>query len=261
MTPSSQRVELLEGVLVQRRVLSRRLAFATVATTSDACSGSGGEEVGQLVAVCFCAEQFMQQPNSAPFPSRRGLLHLGDHVRLTTAADGASQHSQRHVRSWWVLRRHEERGAAKYGAGDTAVVAGPPPPPLAPPPLRDGYLAPPPGGGRVGGAARCPPLSVVPHSGFDALQQRPLIADSKTESEGEEEEEMRAVVVGAPQHSKASRFIVFAEWLIGTFGLEHLACGSGVVDVAGGRGALSFRLQCEHGVPCLLVDPSATAVR
>ena len=32
-------------------------------------------------------------------------------------------------------------------------------------------------------------------------------------------------------------------------------CCAGVVDVAGGRGSLSFALQVQHGVTCTVVDP------
>jgi hypothetical protein len=64
---------------------------------------------------------------------------------------------------------------------------------------------------------------------------------------------------------------VFASWLVDTFGVEALRGGSngreprahkssratsgGVVDIAGGRGLLSFELALEHGVPVTLVDP------
>lgn len=45
----------------------------------------------------------------------------------------------------------------------------------------------------------------------------------------------------------------FARFLIDTFGRAALTAGSGVVDVAGGRGMLSFELSAE-AIPCCLVD-------
>ena len=45
----------------------------------------------------------------------------------------------------------------------------------------------------------------------------------------------------------------FARFLIETFGRTALTAGSGVVDVAGGRGMLSFELSAE-AIPCCLVD-------
>jgi hypothetical protein len=47
----------------------------------------------------------------------------------------------------------------------------------------------------------------------------------------------------------------FSEWLVNTFGIERLRQGSGVVDVAGGKGYLSFQLQCGHDIPTTLIEP------
>jgi hypothetical protein len=48
----------------------------------------------------------------------------------------------------------------------------------------------------------------------------------------------------------------FGEWLVKTFGAERLRQGSGVVDVAGGKGYLSFQLQCTgHDIPTTLIEP------
>ena len=71
--------------------------------------------------------------------------------------------------------------------------------------------------------------------------------------------------------AKSRHNAVFASWLVDTFGVEALRGGSngreprahkssrttsgGVVDIAGGRGLLSFELALEHGVPVTLVDP------
>jgi hypothetical protein len=49
------------------------------------------------------------------------------------------------------------------------------------------------------------------------------------------------------KEGKDERAPVFAEWLITTFGAENLCLGSGVVDIAAGRGALSAELYSRLG--------------
>ena len=45
------------------------------------------------------------------------------------------------------------------------------------------------------------------------------------------------------------------KFLVATFGLERLQSGSGVLDVAGGKGELAFQLQNLNGIPATVVDP------
>lgn len=59
----------------------------------------------------------------------------------------------------------------------------------------------------------------------------------------------------AVKGDKGRRAAIFADWLVATFGAEALNEGTGVCDVAGGRGDLSFELACARGVRCVLVDP------
>ena len=61
--------------------------------------------------------------------------------------------------------------------------------------------------------------------------------------------------VKRPSSSPAWRAARFAKWLVDMYGLEQLSCGSGVLDIAGGRGDLAFQLCCRYGVPCTVIDP------
>lgn len=85
------------------------------------------------------------------------------------------------------------------------------------------------------------------------------------------EDEAEAALSHGSDAAKSRHNAVFAAWLVDTFGVEALrggendgssahtmrpnATSGGVVDIAGGRGLLSFELALEHGVPVTLVDP------
>ncbi|KAG2433860.1 hypothetical protein HXX76_008214 [Chlamydomonas incerta] len=51
------------------------------------------------------------------------------------------------------------------------------------------------------------------------------------------------------------RVSVFRSWLLDTFGADYLCRGSGVLDVAGGKGELAFELLNLNGVPASVLDP------
>ncbi|KAG0291071.1 hypothetical protein BGZ96_005537 [Linnemannia gamsii] len=51
------------------------------------------------------------------------------------------------------------------------------------------------------------------------------------------------------------RALYFAKWLIDTFTRQFLDAGSGVLDIAGGRGDLSWELQTRQGIRSTVVEP------
>ena len=60
----------------------------------------------------------------------------------------------------------------------------------------------------------------------------------------------------ASKGTHGGRFLEFADWLVNTFGgSDVLNMGSGVIDVAGGRGSLSFELACKRAIRCTLLEP------
>ena len=58
-----------------------------------------------------------------------------------------------------------------------------------------------------------------------------------------------------PPKANGARAAAFRRFLMATFGAEALRAGSGVLDVAGGQGTLSFELLNCHRVPVTVLDP------
>ena len=54
----------------------------------------------------------------------------------------------------------------------------------------------------------------------------------------------------------SGRAAAFRQFLVETYGKSVLASGGGVLDVAGGRGALSFELLNMHQIPVTVIDPA-----
>lgn len=60
---------------------------------------------------------------------------------------------------------------------------------------------------------------------------------------------------GGGRVKTGERFTVFRQWLAETFGIANLKAGSGVLDVAGGKGELAFKLVNYAEIPTTIVDP------
>ncbi|KAK3822328.1 MAG: hypothetical protein J3R72DRAFT_459178 [Linnemannia gamsii] len=54
----------------------------------------------------------------------------------------------------------------------------------------------------------------------------------------------------------SQRAFIFSRWLVDTFGQEYLNSGSGVLDVAGGKGEISLFLKHMFGIQSTVVEPS-----
>lgn len=60
---------------------------------------------------------------------------------------------------------------------------------------------------------------------------------------------------GASARSKRARAALFAQWIVDNLPLPPVEKQSYIIDVAGGRGALSFHLREKHGRRCIVIDP------
>ncbi|KAF4323347.1 hypothetical protein BBO99_00002048 [Phytophthora kernoviae] len=54
---------------------------------------------------------------------------------------------------------------------------------------------------------------------------------------------------------KSQRSRIFCDWLVESLGEERLTSGTGVIDVAGGKGDIPIQLWIRRGIPTTLIDP------
>ena len=59
------------------------------------------------------------------------------------------------------------------------------------------------------------------------------------------------------KRAKRHRATEFTTWLLQCFGADALRAGAGVLDVAGGKGKVSYDLVMRRSIPCTVVDPRA----
>lgn len=95
---------------------------------------------------------------------------------------------------------------------------------------------------------------------YSKFNDNPFVppANAKTKKEPKEAAN-RVLKEGTFSHgdkrTKALRAKIFAAWLIETYGTEDLRQGTGVLDVAGGKGKLSIELSLQGHIPSTIVDP------
>lgn len=104
----------------------------------------------------------------------------------------------------------------------------------------------------------------------DEAERRSLLKEFKADRNRKREEmqlstgrqfgEEAAAVGGGKKAHKKNRARIFVDWVISKVGKERLGQGTGVLDVAGGKGELA-RLLREQGVPCTTIDPRGEAGR
>lgn len=59
-------------------------------------------------------------------------------------------------------------------------------------------------------------------------------------------------------YPRSLRAAVFVEWLVSTYGIDRLRQGTGVVEIAGGRGEVAFELSLKYKIPTTVIDPRCT---
>ncbi|RHY50038.1 hypothetical protein DYB30_010906 [Aphanomyces astaci] len=97
------------------------------------------------------------------------------------------------------------------------------------------------------------------HFWHGPLEDYKLLRDEWLQKRAEQKREL-ALLVDDPldPHSKelkSQRARIFTDWLVEQYGVARLQEGSGVIDVAGGKGDVSFELWLRRDIPTTLIDP------
>ena len=264
----------LVGHVSRKRALSKRLLFLELQTQPlhEAAAAAVAAAIATGAASSGSSSAAQQQQGSVRkvvvkdacegvggASIARYALKLGDLVRVRGEEEGDAESGTLHaahievVAAWRDMsdgaqwKSHEEvdagqpDGAEPAEGAETAATRGHEPADL--PVCRD-WL----------NTTRCE-RKVCPHRHWspDLKAERRAWVAQRRQSRLE-----LAAAQGDPTdpHDKQSheqRAPQFAKFLIATFGRSELSAGSGVFDVAGGRGNLSFELSAE-GIPCCLVD-------
>ena len=230
----------IRGTLSRKRAMSRRLLFLDVDTAAvtesvvvkEACAGVGGAadarhqlKLGDIVVVIGRRERAeADQPATV----------RADRI------DVASSWKERSGGQQW------EPAVTAYATDDTPQAAGEPEGGASQRVCHQWLNS-----GRCG-RPQCP----LRHTSTDVKAERAEWVAARLAARREraraEADDLDDADAHAT-HSKQSRAPQFAAWLLATFGREMLSAGTGVVDVAGGRGDLSFELALA-GVRTTLVD-------
>ena len=246
----------VEGQVVWRRRFNAVFHFFDLRIVNDA---DAGEE---------CSIRMLVSSGHLPKDVAKEMgnkLRCGDRVRVTGDLDPAKQ--LLNVTAMEVLSRWSEAHPST---------------PFQPQPRTRSAVLPAVAACPVGGESSPPsqmPLTKTAckffvNTGRCANPDCDYLHDATTRGEwvAERRRQRRAVAQGEGERlgdphaadSKAAashRAAIFAEWLIDTYGVGLLSEGTGVLDVAGGRGDVSFELLCVRGIPCVLVDPRPQKLR
>ena len=106
------------------------------------------------------------------------------------------------------------------------------------------------------------------------LKRKPTITEAGHEAADEDDDQIRSLIINIPKQletynyklpqrgpgfsnhdqSWSRKCVVLKDFILSKFSISFLNSGSGVLDVAGGKGELTYLLMME-GVKCTLVDP------
>ena len=250
-SPPPEQSSLL-GHVARKRALSKRILFIELQTAPILCAASAGDS-GPVAITKVVVKDECEGVGGAAV-ARYALKH-GDLVRvhgieetrgtvLATHVEMVTQWREAAGGEQWLYHESEADATAAVQAEAEAVVAARGQEPAELPVCRD-WL----------NTTRCE-RRACPHRHWspDVKAERQAWVAQRRQSRLE-----LAAAQGDPTdpHDKLShvqRAAAFASFLIATFGgRDALGAGSGVVDVAGGRGMLSYELYAE-GVRCCLVD-------
>jgi len=156
--------------------------------------------------------------------------------------------------------RHLKRGVCLYGDGCAFSHSEPPSPPPPPPPLPSVELLQAEAGYREA-LARLRAVSAARASKSDVASAAANLQKATELCHSLRPARPTSRYVERPKVRNKERAGALRRFLLDTYGLEALSAGGGVLDIAGGQGALGFELLNLNGVPVTVVDPRPMTMR
>eukprot|EP00927_Polykrikos_kofoidii_P056857 TRINITY_DN50945_c0_g1_i1.p1 TRINITY_DN50945_c0_g1~~TRINITY_DN50945_c0_g1_i1.p1 ORF type:complete len:583 (-),score=84.95 TRINITY_DN50945_c0_g1_i1:35-1702(-) len=211
----------------------------------------------------------------AAFPERKGDLRVGTQVEVSTVFAPTHRLNELLVRRWRFLENSTSNGSASTPSQSSAPLIGDMAEHHAARNLVNQAARLELAKGRKvalckfwskgrSGAKGCQDGCQFRHSFVDSDEEARVAAEDVAKRRSKEIAAQDQLVYndvdGSPhmdsKAGKSRRAARFASWLLAQYGRDALSAGSGVLDVAGGRGDLSWALSFDADVPCTLVDPA-----
>ena len=264
--PQSSHLVKVTGTIVRRRCLGKHLAFADVdlSSCSSPITQHDGDEEGQqtrkdkndIIKVAFrrSSPSWNTQDDNNLFPTKNALLPHGATVAMILCHNHSimAEHNRDNgeeknsstayleVSSWKILT-HPHDIAVKYARSkllsetESSTSGGIPYSDYMKSRTEHFYQY-------SANRHKCPKKENINKT----VTKEPLLNSSYEDNHGE---------VNHSSNSKGLRSKVFASWIVQTFGCDLLREGKGVLDIAGGRGALSIELAVAGQIACTIIDP------
>jgi len=243
------------GLIIRRRCLGKNLAFCEIQRDDEDVHADDVDEQDAKMQVVFRRQSTSwNRERDDTFPTSKSSLAYGSRISLDLVASeqhkkgqeeaqtqpvrSGSDQSNEKTQPKWEVRSWEVLVDAKKEALTLAE--------------------------KDGGISCTKYLKSRKSSSLEALRKCPpkekvaKMSRQKHVQEPEKRISLNTIQLEfshGDKKAKSLRSKVFAKWILDKFGTEHLTHGSGILDIAGGKGQLSVELAVMGQILCHVIDP------